>query len=111
MKKIITLSAFSAAILLMATTGCKKSDSSSANCNTTWSFSKDIQPILAGNCTLSGCHDGSTMPLLTNYPNVKDAAAQIKSAVSSGSMPRGRSISTADKDALLCWIAAGAENN
>lgn len=111
MKKIIITSAFCTGMLFLLASSCKKKDATPTNCSTTLSFAKDIQPIINSNCATSGCHNGSQKPNLTQYSGVKDAASSIKSEVSSGSMPQGRTMTTTDKDALLCWIANGANNN
>lgn len=111
MKKIIITSVLTAGTLFLLASSCKKKDATPSNCSTTLSFSKDIQPIINSNCAISGCHNGSAKPNLTSYSNVKAETSAIKSEVSSGSMPKGRTMSAADKDALLCWIANGAANN
>ncbi|MEJ0106233.1 MAG: hypothetical protein WDO19_28400 [Bacteroidota bacterium] len=35
----------------------------------------------------------------------------IRAAVASGEMPKTGSITTAQKNSILCWIDAGASNN
>jgi hypothetical protein len=111
MRKIIIASVFTTGMLFIIASSCKKKDATPTNCSTTLSFAKDIQPIINTNCAISGCHNGTTKPNLTQYSGVQAAASDIKSQVSSGSMPQGRTLTSTDKDALLCWIANGAANN
>jgi hypothetical protein len=83
-------------------------------------FTKDIAPILYGNCAT--CHrpgDIGPMPLLT-YEQTRPWAASIREEVSTGHMPpwhsvdahgtfsNDRRLSDADKDTLLRWATGGA---
>lgn len=82
--------------------------------NTTKSFSAHVSPIIQNNCTQSGCHGaGSTNgpgPLL-NYTQISTAATAIRAAVVSGTMPKNSSLTTAQKNSIICWVDAGALNN
>jgi len=92
---------------------CTKSSSSDSSytCQSDVSYSKTIKPILDMNCNYPGCHDDVTITSLANYQFVHDGAAQIKVSVLAGRMPKGKSLATADKNALYCWIDNGAKNN
>jgi len=57
------------------------------------------------------CHDENNAAPLNNFQVVHDNASQIRASVSSGRMPRGKTLSVADKTAILCWIDNGAKNN
>jgi hypothetical protein len=79
------------------------------------SFTTDVNPVIQGSCATSqGCHGvGSTAgpgPLLT-FSQVFNARTSIRSAVSSGRMPPNGSLSATQKNAIICWIDAGAPNN
>ncbi len=77
-------------------------------------FAADVNPIIQSVCAGAGCHaNGSSNGpgALTNYTQVFNARTQIRSAVSSGLMPQGSTLSTAQKNAILCWIDSGAPNN
>jgi hypothetical protein len=89
----------------------KSVDSTSNTCDPAISFSKTIKPILDANCNMSGCHDNLVMTSLKEFQTVHDAAAQIKSALVTGKMPKNRTITTAEKNAIYCWIDNGAKNN
>ncbi|MBC7655143.1 MAG: hypothetical protein H7098_11825 [Oligoflexus sp.] len=92
--------------------GCKKSSTSAAiYCDPAISYSKTVKPILVTNCTQSNCHDGNNLTSLANYDIAHGGAAQIKSDVISGRMPRGGSLNSTDKSAIICWIDNGARNN
>lgn len=102
----------SAVLILVVTTfvifySCKKTSTfDNSVCNSaTVSYSTEVAPIINTYCNTGGCHSYST------YTQVKSASAAIYSEVSSGSMPRGKSITAAEKQKLLCWINNGALNN
>ena len=83
--------------------------------NTTKAFAADVSPIIQTKCATDGaCHgSGSTNgpgPLL-NYTAISNAAAQIRSAVASGAMPKTGSLTTAQKNSILCWVDNGAKND
>jgi hypothetical protein len=78
-------------------------------------FSADVNPIIQGSCaTGSGCHGigSSNGPgALTAFNQIKNAASSIKSAVISRQMPIGGSLSSAQIQAISCWVDNGALNN
>jgi hypothetical protein len=97
---------------------CSKStdSTSSVDCSgTTKSFSSDVNPIIQATCaTNSACHGSGSNngpgELLT-YSEIFNARSSIRSAVLSGSMPKTGSLTTAQKNAIICWIDNGAANN
>lgn len=100
----------------IAVTSCSKSSSNfSTDCSTAKSWSTDVSPIIQSSCTTnSGCHGtGSTHGpgALTSYAEVFNSRSAIRSAVASGTMPQNGSLSTAQKNAILCWVDSGATNN
>lgn len=82
-----------------------------SNCDPSTSFKNQIKPILVSNCDLSGCHDGTNLPALADYSTSRDGAAQIQNAISRSIMPPNKSLSTANKNLILCWISNGTPNN
>lgn len=79
------------------------------------SFATDVNPVIQSTCaTDSDCHGtGSNSgpgPLLT-YSQIFNAHSDIRSAVLSGTMPKGRHLSTTNRNAIICWIDNGAQNN
>jgi len=79
------------------------------------SFVTDVNPVIQGSCATSqGCHGAGSIngpgPLLT-FSQVFNARASIRSAVSSGRMPLNGSLSATQKNAIICWVDAGAPNN
>ena len=117
MKKNLLIVAFCFAVF----TGCSKSDdgtntptTNNTNCTGTKSFSSDVSPIFQSVCSNAGCHNtGSTNGPgpLTNYQQIFNARTSIHSAVSSGTMPKNTTLSSTQKDAIICWINSGAPNN
>lgn len=85
------------------------------NCSTvSKSFSADINPIVQAFCNTSGCHAAGSLNgpgQLTNYNEVFTNRVAIRAAISSGTMPQGSTLTTAQKNSFLCWIDSGAPNN
>jgi len=78
-------------------------------------FTADVNPIIQSKCATDGaCHgSGSTNGpgALLDYTAIKNAASSIRSAIASGIMPKTGSITTAQKNSILCWVDSGAPNN
>jgi len=96
---------------------CSKSaDSNSVDCSgVTKSFATDVNPIIQSNCaTNAGCHGSGSNngpgELLT-YTEIFNARSIIRSVVYSGQMPQNGSLTSAQKNAIICWIDNGASNN
>ena len=97
---------------------CSKDDNngSSLDCSTITNkaFAADVNPIIQNSCNVAGCHASGSFNgpgALTNYTEVFNARARIRPAIASGRMPQGGSLSTAQKNSILCWIDGGAPNN
>lgn len=81
----------------------------------TKSFSGDVNPIIQSTCTTnSGCHGSGSRngpgELLT-YSQIFGARSTIRSAVLSGLMPQNGSLTSSQKQSIVCWIDNGAPNN
>jgi len=78
-------------------------------------FSTDVNPITQASCaTNSGCHGSGSNNgpgELRTYAEIFNARSAIRSAVSSGAMPKNGSLAATEKNAILCWIDNGAPNN
>ena len=118
MKKYITVLGICVAILLNA---CSKGNSGSSPTTTDpcnglfFKFSTDVQPIFNTTCAnSSNCHGaGSTNSggPLTDYNQIFAKRAEIKFQVSGGFMPKVGSITSDQKNKIICWINSGAPNN
>ena len=78
------------------------------------SFTTDVNPTIQNFCNLSGCHNSGSANgpgPLTNYTQVFNSRITIRAAISSGSMPQNATLSAAQKNSIMCWIDAGAQNN
>lgn len=89
---------------------------SSLDCNTVTNkaYTADVSPIIQTRCAIAGCHAaGSTNSggPFTNHTEVFNKRSNIRTAVSSGAMPQGSSLTTAQKNSIICWIDSGAPNN
>ena len=73
------------------------------------SFASDIKPIIDANCIQ--CHNGSQSPDLRTFNGISGNAARVKGQVASRQMPLGGSLSTAEIEAIVCWVDSGAPNN
>ena len=97
---------------------CKKSDESNnpVDCGgSTKSFAVNIKPIVQTSCAFDAdCHGSGSPsgpgPLLT-YMEIFNARSEIRSAVVSGEMPKGATLTSAEKNAIACWIDNGAPDN
>jgi len=104
----------------VAYVGCKKSAETNvapqSNCDGIDSrFSAKVFPIIQNSCATNiGCHasGSSNGPgALTNYTQISNASAAIRTAVVSGVMPRGSTLSENEKSIISCWVSSGAPNN
>ena len=115
MKKIVTVVSF----ILLVTLSCNKDTgggTTTVDCSTVTNkaFAADVNPIIQGTCNISGCHAAGSFNgpgALTNYAQISAAGSSIKTAVSSGRMPQGSSLSIAQKNAIICWVNSGTPNN
>jgi len=105
MKKILFLALISIGIW----SGCSKDSTTASSytptCNgTVKSYRTDVAPVIEAAC--AGCHQN-----FSSYSSLFASRSSVRSAIVSGQMPRGSSLSTAQKDAIACWIDNGAPNN
>ncbi len=101
MKKLIFVLVCTAMI-----SSCKKSSTSfTPTCTgTAKSFTTDVLPVMLSKCT--SCHSS-----YSTYSGVSGAKSSIRSYIIDGSMPKGGSMTDAEKNAVICWIDNGAPNN
>jgi hypothetical protein len=98
-------------------TGGTNTSGGSLDCSTVTNkaFAADINPIIQSTCaTNSSCHGSGSVNgpgALTSYSAVFNSRTSIRSAVSSGSMPKNSALSTSQKNSILCWIDNGAIEN
>jgi len=79
------------------------------------SFSANVNPIIQSTCaTDASCHGAGSPngpgPLLT-YTQISNARIAIKNAVGNGTMPKTGSLTTAQKNSIICWVDSGGPNN
>lgn len=78
-------------------------------------FAADVNPIFQGTCAAQvACHGSGSINgpgALTTYSAIFNSRNAIRSAVASGAMPKNSTLSTAQKNSILCWIDGGAPNN
>ena len=118
MKKLSLASVLILLVIISCTKNSDTTNSSNTNnnvtCTGTKTFSADVSPIIQSVCAASGCHDASSSNgpgPLTTYQQVFNARSTIRAAVASGTMPKNSSLSTTQKNAIICWIENGAANN
>lgn len=117
MKKVLLLPL----VLCLMLNACKKKSDTSSTSETvpdcsggTPSYTSAVSSLIVSSCGTSGCHasgSGNGPGALVNYTQIKNASAQIRSSVLSGSMPQGSKLSNAQKSTIICWIDAGTPNN
>ncbi len=102
--------------LLIFINACTKKPEFTTDCNgPAKSFVTDVSPVFQTSCAInSGCHatgsGNGPGPLLT-YSQIFNARSDIRSAVASGHMPLNATLTSTEKNAILCWIDNGAPNN
>jgi hypothetical protein len=119
MVKVLTIASVFI-LFVFISISCSKSGSggggTSLDCNTVANkaFAADVSPTIQSSCAIATCHDATSTngpgPLL-NYTQVFNARTTIQSSVSAGTMPKTGTISTSQKNSILCWIQGGAPNN
>jgi hypothetical protein len=106
-------------LVLVLAIACSKKSTSGGNNNLDCSavpktFSNDVFPITSTRCAISGCHNAGSNNgpgPLTNHTEIFNARFLIRSAVSSGLMPQGSTLTDAQIKTILCWIDNNAPNN
>ena len=89
--------------------------SGSVNCSGVASgFAANVHPVIQSTCAIATCHEAGSAngpgPLLT-YAQIFNARVAIKTAVANGTMPKTGSLTTAQKNSIICWVDAGGPNN
>jgi hypothetical protein len=110
-------------IAILATTigflnSCSKSDDDTpgnTNCQgVTPSFSADVNPIIQTFCNQPACHNSGSINgpgPLTNHAQVFAARTSIRDQVAAGLMPQNTTLTSAQKQTIICWVNNGAPNN
>lgn len=105
MKSIFNVILLSFPFILIVLLSCKKSNQDFVpSCSGTSTYSADAKPVLQSKCV--SCHSN-----YGNYSQVVASKNSIRTVIVNGSMPKGGSLSDAQKNAIICWIDAGAQNN
>ena len=78
-------------------------------------YAANVSPIIQASCaTDATCHGAGSAngpgPLLT-YNQIFNARLNIKTSVANGTMPKTGSLTTAQKNSIICWVDAGGPNN
>ena len=77
-------------------------------------FGTDVNPLIQTYCNQVACHDNNSINgpgPLTNYTEVFNARVAIRGQVEAGLMPQNTTLSTTQKNKIICWIDSGAPNN
>jgi hypothetical protein len=78
-------------------------------------FATTVNPIIQSTCaTDATCHGAGSAngpgPLQT-YNQIFAARINIKTAVGNGTMPKTGTLSTTQKNSIICWVDSGGPNN
>ncbi len=96
---------------------CKKTNTTYVtDCSSgTKSFATDVKPLMISACSGgASCHGSGSQKgpgELINYTQISMDKVGIRSDVVSGRMPYGMTLTTAEKNTIVCWIDNGALNN
>ena len=123
MKKIICVSSLAIFIFI----SCSKSGTTggggggggggtTVDCSTVTNkaFAADVAPIISSSCAVPSCHGSGSSNgpgALLTHAQIFAARSTIRSAVSTGRMPQGSTLSASQKNSIICWIDNGAPNN
>ena len=79
------------------------------------SFSATVSQIISTTCaTDATCHGAGSANgpgPLQNYTQIFNARIAVKTSVSNGTMPKTGTLTTAQKNSIICWVDAGGPNN
>jgi hypothetical protein len=78
------------------------------------SFAADVNPIVQTFCNQPSCHNPGSVNgpgSLTNYSEVFNARAAVRSAIATGLMPKNATLTATQRNAIICWIDNGSANN
>lgn len=79
------------------------------------SFANEVNPIIQSSCaTNSGCHGSGSNNgpgELLRHTQIFNARLAIRAAIISGRMPKSGSLTTVQKNSIICWIDNGASDN
>lgn len=78
------------------------------------SYANDVDPIVQSTCNTAGCHNPGSVNgpgPLTNYTQLFNARSAVRTAIANGTMPKNMTLTTAQRNSILCWIDSGAPNN
>jgi len=96
--------------------GDNQNPPSTTNCDgVNATFSADVFPLIQARCATGiGCHGAGSANgpgALTNFGQIKNAANNIKSAVVSGRMPKGGTLTADQIRQISCWVDNGSLAN
>jgi len=99
--------------------GCSKSNAgggtiTTPTCEGTKSFATDVNPIIQSTCAISSCHAAGSFNgpgPLTSYAQISANSVAIRTAIANGTMPKTGSLTTAQRNTIVCWIDNGAPSN
>jgi hypothetical protein len=103
-------------VVLLSISACSYNKIESTSCNgVDISFTKDVLPIVTASCaTNSSCHATGSKEgpgALTSYAQVYASRNDVQSAVASGEMPQNSSLTSDQRNNIICWIKNGALDN
>lgn len=105
MKKILVVLMFALGLFTACSKDSLTASSYTPSCDgTVKSYQSNVAPLIQTYC--AGCHSN-----YSTYANLSASKNSVRSQIVSGNMPRGSALSTAQKDAIVCWIDNGAPNN
>ena len=76
----------------------------SPSCNSLKSYSIEVKPLFENYCI--SCHSD-----YSSYAEIITSSSSIRNAIVNGFMPKGSTLTAAQKNSIVCWIDAGTPNN
>jgi len=107
MKTILGIISISLIAYSLPLSSCEKASTSTSytpSCSGTKSFTTDVKPLFQSYCV--SCHSE-----YSTYSQISSSASSIRSSIVGCSMPKGTTLTDAQKNNIVCWIDAGKPNN
>ena len=95
---------------------CEKKENRKLDCSEhPHAFTADIKPIINVSCAVAGCHvNGSANGDFTSYAGIKasvDAGKFEEAVLYDMDMPPSGPLPRSQRQAIKCWLEAGAPDN
>lgn len=104
MKKVFIYSFILTTIIILCSPSCKKNVYAPSCSSSTPSYSNEVKALIQSYC--SNCHSN-----YSSYAGANANRSSIRASIIDGTMPKNTTLTTDQKNSIICWIDGGAPNN